>query len=242
MPWRQGTLIMSSCASSSCSTSKPSDSTRTGIRLMSAELPLPPLHLPGTAVPAPASLPPFPAPGLAHSRRPATDLPLDSPPRRSSLARLARFWPVAVLALGVVVLAALFARRDGPRGDVVTAAVVRGDLEVIVTERGELDSIKSVIVRCEVEGEKSKLVEIVPEGTRVSKDEVVARFDTDELKKQQALQEVKWKTAQGKAAAALGDFKVQKNKEKSEIDKARLAWELAQIDLEKYKNREYQAL
>jgi HlyD family secretion protein len=147
-----------------------------------------------------------------------------------------------VLALGVVVLATLFVRRDGPRSDVVTAPVVRGDLEVIVTERGELDSVKSVIVRCEVEGEKSKLVEIVPEGTRVSKDEVVARFDTDELKKQQALQEVKWKTAQGKAAAALGDFKVQKNKEQSEIDKAKLLWDLAIIDLEKYQKREYKAL
>ncbi|HJZ94332.1 MAG TPA: efflux RND transporter periplasmic adaptor subunit [Gemmataceae bacterium] len=139
-------------------------------------------------------------------------------------------------------IASYVGKSGGRGGDVVTAAVIRGDLAVVVIERGELDSIKSVLVRCEVEGEKSKLIEIVPEGTRVGKDEVVARLDTDELKKQYDLQKVKWKTAEAKAASALGDLKVQQNKEQSEIDKARLAWDLAKIDLEKYEKREYQAL
>jgi RND family efflux transporter MFP subunit len=142
----------------------------------------------------------------------------------------------------VILVAAWFGRSRGPAADFVTAPVVRGNLSVTVTERGELDSIKSIMVRCEVEGEKSKLVHIVPEGTRVTKGEEVARFDTDELTKAHAQQEVRWKTAEGKMHAARGDLKVQRNKEQSEIDKARLAWDLAKIDLEKYEKREYQAL
>ena len=58
---------------------------------------------------------------------------------------------------------------------------MRGDLPVVVTERGELDSIKSIMVRCDVEAKEIKLVHIVPEGTRVKKGEEVAQFDTEEL-------------------------------------------------------------
>lgn len=137
---------------------------------------------------------------------------------------------------------AWFGRPAGGAADFVTARAVRGDLEVSVTERGELDSINSLIGRCEVEGEKSKLVSILPEGTAVKKGDEVGRFDTDELKRQYALQEVKWKTAEGKWKSAQGDLAVQKNKEQSEIDKAELAWELAKIDLNKYEKRDYDAL
>ncbi|HKA05607.1 MAG TPA: HlyD family efflux transporter periplasmic adaptor subunit, partial [Gemmataceae bacterium] len=144
------------------------------------------------------------------------------------------------MAVAIVLAAWMFARPSARGPDVVTASVVRGDLPVIVVERGELDSIKSIMVRCDVEGEKSKLVHIVPEGTHVAKGEEVGRFDTDELQKSYALQEVKWKAAEAKMHAAKGDLAVQKNKELSEIDKAELALTLAKIDLEKYEKREYQ--
>jgi HlyD family secretion protein len=161
--------------------------------------------------------------------------------RPSRLRRAARYWPVGFLGCGVVVAAFWFGRPKAVGSDFLTAAVVRGDLPVVVTERGELDSTKSIMVRCDVEGEKSKLVHIVPEGTHVKKDEEVGRFDTDELKKLYDQQHVKWKTAEGKAAATRGDYEVQQNKEKSEIQKAELAWKLAEMDLEKYQKRDYDA-
>lgn len=160
--------------------------------------------------------------------------------RPGRLRRAVRYWPVGFLGCGVVVAAFWFGRPKAGGPELITAAVVRGDLPVVVTERGELDSTKSIMVRCDVEGEKSKLVDIVPEGTHVKKGQEVGRFDTDELKKLYDQQHVKWKTAEGKAASARGDLKVQKNKEESEIDKARLAWDLAKIALEKYEKREYQ--
>lgn len=147
-----------------------------------------------------------------------------------------------LLAVGVIAAVAYFGRSGRGAPDFLTATAVRGALSVSVTERGELDSINSIMVRCEVEGEKMKLVSIVPEGTPVKKDQEVGRFDTDELKKQYALQEVKWKTAEGKWKSAKGDLAVQKNKEESEKDKAELAWKLAEIDLNKYKQSDYDAL
>jgi multidrug efflux pump subunit AcrA (membrane-fusion protein) len=142
----------------------------------------------------------------------------------------------------IAILAVYFGGSRGGSGEVITAVVIRGDLPVVITERGELDSIKSTIYRCEVEAKEIKLVHIVPEGTRVNKGEVVAQFDTEELKRRAAEQEVKWKNAEAKSLSAAGDLEVQKNKEESEIDKAELAWEMAKISFEKYKQREYQAL
>lgn len=171
---------------------------------------------------------------------PAT-APLSLPPASSRRRNRFRLWKPAgaFLGLGGLLVIGWLAWPRGPVADVLTAPVVRGDMPVIVVERGELDSTNSVIVRCDVEGERSKLVSIVAEGTRVTKGEEVCRFDTDELQKHYSEQEVKWKTAESKAKAARGDLAVQRNKAQSEIDKADLAHLLAEIDLEKYKKREY---
>ena len=156
------------------------------------------------------------------------------------MRRFVRFWPLAVIAVCAALAVWMFGRARGGGLDVVTAQAIRGDLPVIVVERGELDSTKQVIVRCEVEGDRIKLVHIVPEGTHVNKGDEVAKFDTDELRKQYEQQKVKWKAAQAKAASAKGDLAVQRNKEKSEIDKGELAHELAVITLDKYEQKEFQ--
>lgn len=116
----------------------------------------------------------------------------------------------------------------------LTGTVTRGDLQIIVTERGELESAKTVDVRCEVEGRQIKIIDIVAEGKAVKKDEVVIKFDTEELTKAFQDQEVKWKQAEGKANASREELKVQENKKESEIDKAKLALTLADLEYEKY--------
>ena len=204
---------------------------------MSADL-SPPANSPATGV----TLPPVPhlppLPGLPSSLPPMEEsLRPGSPSRRNNLRRLVRWWPLAVIALCVVLAVWMFGRVKSSGPEVVTAPVVRGDLPVIVVERGELDSIKSIVVRCEVEGERIKLVHILPEGTHVSKGDEVAKFDTDELRKQYEQQRVKLKAAQAKAASAKGDLAVQKNKEKSEVDKGELAREIADITLDKYQQK-----
>src|SRR5262249_34920765 len=46
----------------------------------------------------------------------------------------------------------------------ITATVTRGDLPITVVERGELESSKTVDVRCEIEGQDNKIVTILAEG------------------------------------------------------------------------------
>jgi RND family efflux transporter MFP subunit len=142
---------------------------------------------------------------------------------------------------GVVVLLAL-AGWGGQRwffpgsrgGGEIIATVTRADLPIIVTERGQLESARTVTCKCEVEGESSKIVFLVPEGDHVKKGEVVVRFDSDKIRRAVSEQEIKFKTADGKARAAKEELDVQKNKAESEIAKAELALALAKLDREKY--------
>ena len=121
----------------------------------------------------------------------------------------------------------------------ITATVVRANLPIVVTESGELESSKTEDVRCEVEGYKNKIVEILDEGVQVTKDQVVVKFDADELSRSFAEQEIEAKQAENKAKAAKEDLEVQKNKAESEIAAKRLALDLAVLDREKYLEGDY---
>jgi HlyD family secretion protein len=145
---------------------------------------------------------------------------------------------VAAGAAGYAGWRAWSAARMPP--SVLTAQAVRGDLPIVVTERGELESAKSVQVICEVEGEKIKLVSILPEGTQVSKGQEVAKYDTEAIQRSYLEQEVKWKLAEGKARAAKNELDVAINKRESEIDKADLTLKLAKLDRDMYIQGEYQ--
>lgn len=126
--------------------------------------------------------------------------------------------------------------------DEVTATVKRADLPITVTEKGELESSKTIDVRCEVEGRQNKIVSILPESTPVKgpgwfwwePGQVVVTFDADELTRQYMDQKVKYKTAVGKAKAAEGELEVQKNKAEGDVAKARLDLVLAELDRDKY--------
>lgn len=130
--------------------------------------------------------------------------------------------------------------RDANAAEVLGTAT-RGDLAIVVTDKGDLESSKTITVKCEVEVEAIKIISILPEGTRVKKGDEVVRFDADKLKRSLAEQEIKYKQAEGKAEAARQELEVQNNKAESEIAKARLALTLADLDLEKYIKGEYQA-
>lgn len=166
-----------------------------------------------------------------------TDLPVSKP------ARSTRWWPALVivgLLWGVAWAVAQWWPSATTEQQEITATVSRQILDVHVQERGDLESANSNEVRCDVEGRQIKVVEVLPEGTRVKKDQVVLRFDVDELTTQFADQQIKWKQAEGKAKAAKEELEVQRNKSETEISQAQLKFDLAVLDRDKYMQGEYQ--
>lgn len=124
----------------------------------------------------------------------------------------------------------------------ITATVKRANLSITVTERGELESSKTIDARCEVEGFQNKIVSILPEGTKVKgpgwfwwePGQVVVTFDKEKLKTDYLTRDITYKTAVGKAKAAKGELEVQTNKAQGEVADAKLALDLAELDRDKY--------
>src|SRR6516165_3739456 len=112
---------------------------------------------------------PTPCP-LPVPSSPATTAPASLPRAKAGPSpRRARGRNVLV---GLLVLLALAGTAWGARrwlwpGEAtateLTATVTRGDLPIVVTERGELESSKTIIAKCEVETEQIKIVDILPE-------------------------------------------------------------------------------
>lgn len=125
-------------------------------------------------------------------------------------------------------------------GGVITAPVTRSSFPVVVTAGGELASAEAVKVVCELEGESHKIIEMLPEGTRVSAGMNVIRLDPADINDRLAAQQIKVTLAEAAVRAAEEDLKIQKNLAASQIAQANLALQLATLDQEKYVNGEYQ--
>jgi RND family efflux transporter MFP subunit len=172
-------------------------------------------------------------------------LPVRELRERIAATRLAAGWrrlaPGVRIALAAASALALFAvlglwiagGGDGPGGD-VTVTVRRADLVVDVSAGGELESVSSVDIRCQVEGFQPKIIEVLPEGSQVTAGQVIARLDAGDIKRALVEQEIKVKRAEALAAAAQEEFEIQKNMAESKVAQAELALKLAQLDREKY--------
>jgi HlyD family secretion protein len=169
---------------------------------------------------------------------PALTKPTRRPPQRG--LKFGRWISRLVLLLGLVALSVgswKYGRPllvgSGSSTKPLTVRVVKGELKVVVTDRGEMESVNSVNVTCELQG-GGKLVSIVDEGKRVKKGDEVAKLDIDALTKQLNEQDVKWQAADNKVKGSKSELSQAKNKRESEVSKADLALTLAKIDLRAY--------
>jgi len=79
--------------------------------------------------------------------------------------------------------------------DVIVYPVSRTSLPVTVIDRGTLESSKNEDVYCNVEG-GTTIIKIVPEGTRVKKDDIICELDAAALKDQLINQRITTKSAE----------------------------------------------
>ena len=123
----------------------------------------------------------------------------------------------------------------------LTVATHKGTLRILVTESGALESTKTVDGLCELIGHQNKIIQLIAEGSHVNKGDIVCRFDSGELEKNIAQQEIKAKQALSKIETSKQEVEIAKNKGESEIIAARLEFELAKLDLEMYREGTYLA-
>jgi multidrug resistance efflux pump len=123
----------------------------------------------------------------------------------------------------------------------LASAARRATLTVSVTERGSLESVKTVDGVCEVEGNQIKIIELVPEGTTVKKGQVVCRFDASEIEKSISKQKIQVQQNQTRVETTTQELEIAKNKAEEEITAAKVELELARLTLEKYERSDFPA-
>ena len=169
----------------------------------------------------------------------------EAPPRRRRGPRVPRRLLGLLLGMGAVGAVAYFGfdARSGAPGDAtdrpISVAVQRGTLRITVTERGNLESRVTVDGICELSGYQNKIIQLVPEGNKVEKGDVVVRFDSAEIEKNIAQQDIKAKQALSKIETSKQEVEIAQNKGESEVTEATVEFELAVLDLEKYQKGDY---
>ena len=155
---------------------------------------------------------------------------------------LAGLFLLAILAAGAYSLSSPAIRQalsigKPPTSKYMTETVKRAPFRIAVTERGTLDSLKSATLASQVEG-TTTIISLVPEGTLVEKGEVVCELDSSQLIQEEKEQQIAVTTAEADLKKAEENLEIQKRQNESDIAAARLAGELAQLDLEKYREGE----
>ena len=138
---------------------------------------------------------------------------------------------VAALVIGLVVRAAISPKDTSASR--ATFTVVRGPLKLAVNETGELQAADSIKITPEIDGEGT-IVELVDEGTRVKKGDVLVKLDKTQLEQTLADTEIEVENAKANLTRAQEQRKIQEISNSTDIAKAELAVDAARMELDKY--------
>ncbi|MGH7132042.1 MAG: hypothetical protein ACREJO_08870 [Phycisphaerales bacterium] len=142
----------------------------------------------------------------------------------------------AVLSCGALLLAwtaggkATPAAKSGP-ADLGTAQVIDFDVTTVAT--GELKAKNQIECRNRLEFEAA-IVEIIPEGTRVSKGDLIVRLNADQIQQQIDEQLIQFEQAKNDVTAAETAYAITQNECAAAERKALLALELAELEFQKW--------
>jgi HlyD family secretion protein len=120
----------------------------------------------------------------------------------------------------------------------LTSEVLRGDLEVTLSQRGLLDSARNIVVASGCEW-NVRIIDLIPEGTWVEEGEVVVQLDASELTQRLKEREITLIGAQADLIQAKEVLTMQELENQSALAKAELTFKLARLDLEKYEEGEF---
>jgi multidrug efflux pump subunit AcrA (membrane-fusion protein) len=157
-----------------------------------------------------------------------------------------RWYPWAMaIGLGVALVGAVVffmpKRSAASRADLVPFTVRRDTLVVSITERGALEAAENKDVICHVKAGKGSTIAttiravLVDDGSHVKTGDQLIHLDDSGLIEQLKAQKIVRDKAKNEWNNAVQTFEITKRQNEKEVESAKVAVELAQIDLRKYK-------
>ncbi|MFO8015062.1 MAG: efflux RND transporter periplasmic adaptor subunit [Phycisphaerae bacterium] len=126
-----------------------------------------------------------------------------------------------------------------------TYTAQRRDLTISVTEAGEIQARSYTDYVCEVEG-TTTIADIVPEGTRITADDVanrriIVQLDSAEIEERLTRQQIDFAEAEANFTEAQEALEIQRKQNESDVKAAELAVRFGLMDLQKYLSEEVAA-
>ncbi len=121
----------------------------------------------------------------------------------------------------------------------VTSVVNKGPFRIVVNDRGTVDSRNNAVLTCKVQG-GSTIISIVPQGKQVKKGDLLCELDSLALVDKAKQQKIDLTQAEAALANAKQQYDIQRTQNESDIAAAKLKLSLADLDLRKFKEGEYE--
>jgi RND family efflux transporter MFP subunit len=161
--------------------------------------------------------------------------------------RRRRVWiGVAVLAVAVVLVAMtrpigrLRGWLAGEAEDPTLYTVRPVTLNVTLKEDGEVKPVKSIELKNEVQGQRVTIEWIIPESTRVSKDDLLIKLASDDIKDRVETEEIELRATRSALEDAQQALAITKSENDSKIKRAEIDLALARLELQRYLEGDYE--
>ena len=156
-------------------------------------------------------------------------------------------WPwiaggVALLGVGAYFLSIsdwfsrLFRAEQSQAG---VYSVASATLSIALSVDGELKPKDQNEIKNEVEGQ-STILSILPESTRVKKGDLIVELASDQLVERLETEKIELRRAEAESQGAAEDLEITRNQNASDLKKAQLDLEVAELELRKYLEGDYQ--
>jgi multidrug efflux pump subunit AcrA (membrane-fusion protein) len=188
-------------------------------------------------------------PAIAARKEPLPDISraLPSPVRSQRRTRRLIGLALVVALAGAAAMYGVYSRRlhSVPRTDLLIHVVRREPLQLTIVERGGLESADNRDVICRVKaGTKGSTVAsqikwVIDDGSHVKQSDVLVELDDSGLQEQLKTEKITVDGARAASIQAEENYKIVQSQNESDIQSAKIAIDLARLDLEKYLDGEY---
>ena len=154
----------------------------------------------------------------------------------TTIATTVMIGAIGVLAVGFWALLKSDARRDNAESSDLYI-VSRGSFDIIIPASGELVAQNQIEIKNKIES-RSTIAEIVDEGSFVEKGQVLVKFNDEDISNRVRDSEEAVISAQNKLDSAQAELAIKKKTQESELEKAQLKVELADLTLKEWQDGE----
>lgn len=146
-------------------------------------------------------------------------------------------WLAGLLLPAALVLSGCGA-GDRSSSDQQSVVVERGDLLISVVEGGSLEAFREVTISSDVEGQV-QILSIVSEGTYVNEGDLLVQLDSSSIEDRLTQQEISYQNALSVFNTARETLEVRESEAVSSVRDAKVKYEFARMDLQKYLDGEW---